>query len=124
MIRIARLWFTAKPARRMGCHPAIPVSGILGADLSYFFDDFCLPDRLAGGLVVIGRWSEVHELASSSDREATGPVTIDIGSLLRNVGIFEAPLKNSSSMVNLPTIRSSPAIFTSWAFSRLSCSNS
>jgi hypothetical protein len=105
-------------------NPPVAIARVLGADFPYFFDDFCLSDRLSSRLVIVGGPSKVHELASSSDGEATGPVTIDVGSLLRDGGVFEAPLKNSSSIVSLPTIRSRPAILTSWAFRRLSCSNS
>src|ERR1039457_2289143 len=90
-------------------HTPIAIAWILGADFPYFFDSFCLPDRLPCRLVIVCRPGKVHELASSSDGEATGPVTIDIGSLLRDVGVFGAPLKNSSSMVSLPTIHSRPA---------------
>ena len=98
---------------KLGGDPSVTVARVLGADFSYFFDDFCLPHRLSGRLVVVCGPGKIHKFASSSDGEATGPMTIDVGSLLRDVGVLATPLKNSSSIVSLPTIRSRPAILTS-----------
>src|SRR5437868_15026889 len=45
-------------------------------------DEPCLLDRLAAGLVIVGRPREPHQPASFGDRQTTGPAMTDVVSLL------------------------------------------
>src|SRR5947209_10011160 len=99
-------------------YTSIAVARILDADLGDLLDDPRFVRPLTYWLAVECRASEVHELASSLDGETTGPVTIDVIAPLCNGVLRKTPLKNSSSMVSLPTIRSSSAILISCADNR------
>src|SRR5438270_13707708 len=89
-------------------------AGPLGADRLDALDEPCLLDRLAAGLVIVGRPREPHQPASFGDRETTGPAMTDVASLLGRGASREAPFKNSFSNASLPTRRSSAAIRASW----------
>src|SRR5215470_5660088 len=92
--------------------PAVRMMDASDTDLGDLLNDPCVL-RLLPALE--RRPSEVHEFASSLDGEATGPVTIDVIAPLCNGVLRKTPLKNSSSMVSLPTIRSNSAILISCA---------
>src|SRR6185436_19640538 len=90
------------------------VAGPLGADRLDALDEPCLLDRLAAGLVIVGRSREPHQPASFGNRETTGPAMTDVVSLLGRTASREAPFRNSFSRASLPTSRSNAAMRASW----------
>src|ERR1700693_5371228 len=87
----------AASGMQFGGHTPIAVARPLCADL---LDAFVKPSLLYGHacwLVVIGRSRELHQPASFTDAEITGPLTTDIVSLLGRSASREAPFRNSFS---------------------------
>src|SRR4051794_8236210 len=93
-------------------HTSIAIAGKLVLNVADKFDQTIIVqiNRRGGGPVIVSAERQLNHLAPPSDRDGSGPLTIEDDSLLLTIfrrGFFT----RSSSMVRWPTLRSSAAIF-------------